>query len=73
MVPDKQDVRWRYFVTGSEQFELSNLAVKMLLMRGRIMTAKRDEKVISDAIGIAHEFFRKNSDICQADLQSIFK
>lgn len=72
MVPTRDDARWKRFVMGPDQFALSNLAVKMLMMRVRIMTMKKDEKSIRDAIAIAHEFFTQNAVVCRADLQAIF-
>ncbi len=72
MLPEKHDARWRSFVCGPQVYPLTNLAARMLFTRVRLMSSRKDEAVIKDAIGIAYDFFAKNTAIAAADIKTIF-
>lgn len=73
MIPGKSDTRWKEIVSTGKEYPLSGLASKMLLTRVRTMI-KLDQSPakITEAIGIAHEFFSKNEEMLKGDLEVLF-
>lgn len=71
MIPERTDLRWREFVTGTRKYGLESLAARMLLTRLRMRTLKGDEATIQEAIAAAHAFFERNPAM-SADALTLF-
>lgn len=71
MIPPKESPQWLEVVDSNQEYHLSGLATKMLLMRVRLLT-KNDPSKIPEAIDIAYDFFSKNQELVFRDIEKIF-
>lgn len=73
MLPTTSNPKWKEFVTGSTNFNLSNLAVKMLALRLKLQTGQdKSDESIKKSIAEAYDFFKQNEDAAAADIKTIF-
>ncbi len=70
-IPEKSHPKWKELVTGAKKYEFEGLSTRILM--GRILLKYEiDNNSVDSLIDELREYFTKNLQIAQNDLQKIF-
>jgi hypothetical protein len=73
MIPSLDDPKWKDLILGENNYNLSFLALKILMSRiQRVIKTSSDEVTIKSCISEVHNFCEKNEKFLENDLKQIF-